>query len=148
MWIDLAPWQIALANGLGIPLVQLVIAWLMLRVNENQFMAYNERINVNFYANILYVKSWQNWLPDAAKWFGGQSKRGVDLSNESARRNFARECRRGEIAHIIQLLSLMTFILWTPAPWFWVIVAWAAISNVPCILNLRYVRGRLSRMRH
>lgn len=147
MWIELPPLWIALVNALGIPLVQLGISYAMLSVPGRFFDAQSRVAEPGFYQRWFRVRRWQGALPDAARWFGHEGKSGHELSQRETRSRLARECRRGEVAHWIQLWAVCGFTLVTPWPWALVIVLWAAISNVPCLVSLKSVRSRLLRMR-
>jgi hypothetical protein len=41
------------------------------------------------------------------------------------------------------MVAVSAFIIWTPFPYALIILFYAALSNLPCILNLRFTRARL-----
>jgi glycosyl-4,4'-diaponeurosporenoate acyltransferase len=96
------------------------------------------------YETAFRIKKWKGRIPDAAPWFQGgfPKKRLVSLTPEYLER-FIRETCRGESAHWIVLALSPAFFLWN-SPWVgWLMLAYAAASNLPCILTQRYNRLRL-----
>lgn len=91
----------------------------------------------------LGVRRWKDRLPEAGAVFGGPSKRhlqGRDLLG------FARESRRAELVHRIVPLPILAFPLWNPWWLTAVMVAYAAVANLPCIVVARYNAARLARL--
>ena len=148
MWLELPPIWIALLNGLGIPVAHLGLSWLATRLPADWFT--HDRIpfrrlpgeSPKTYERCLKIRRWKRWLPDAAPWFGGFAKRTITATDPAYFRTFIRETRRGEAAHLAQLVVISGFSLWTPWPWALVILAWALASNLPCLALQRYNRLR------
>lgn len=149
MWIDLPPLWIGLANALVIPAVHLGVSWFATRLPDSFFAAPAAgvaRWEGRVYEQVFRIRAWKDALPDAAPWFGGVAKARLASRDTAYLRAFARETRRGEWAHWVQLALLNVCLLWTPLPWAWIIIGYAILSNLPCILNQRYTRLRLGRV--
>ena len=56
---------------------------------------------------------------------------------------FLIETCRGEFSHWAQTLLIITFITWNPFPANLIIVTYAILSNLPCIISQRHIRCRL-----
>lgn len=148
MWLELTPFWIALLNFLGIPAAHLGLSWLFTRMPDPWF----EHETLIFqslagespknYEQYLFIRRWKRHLPDAAPWFGGFAKRSISSTDPAYFRTFIRETRRGEAAHLAQMIVIISFVLWTPWPWATIIIAWALASNLPCLLLQRYNRLR------
>ncbi|MFI5040706.1 MAG: hypothetical protein ACHQNA_02445 [Acidimicrobiales bacterium] len=104
------------------------------------------------YRRWLRVDRWQSHLPEAGPVFaGGIDKRQVGGRSTRALETYATETRRGELAHWLCLAATPLFVLWNPPLLFAVMIGYAAVANVPCIVSLRYNRlrlGRILRRRH
>jgi len=99
------------------------------------------------YERILRIKSWKNFLPDAAGWFkGGFQKRKLGNADPAYLEKFREETVRGEVVHWIVFWAAGLFYFWNPA---WVLkwmFLYSAIANLPCIITQRYNRIRIERI--
>ncbi|WP_143146295.1 hypothetical protein [Ferrithrix thermotolerans] len=100
-----------------------------------------------FYERYLKVRRWKRYLPEAGDIFeGGVSKRSLALGVTDAKLRFYLETKRAEFVHryLILLELVPTFV------WFGffheVVVAYAVLANVPCLVAQRYNRARLERI--
>lgn len=96
------------------------------------------------YEDVFKVKSWKKLLPDGgALWKKrGYKKRHIqDFSRENLERFLIEACR-GELTHWLSILSFWVFGLFLPASSTWVMLIYALISNLPCIIAQRYNRPR------
>lgn len=146
MWIELPNLWIALLNGIGIPAAHLLIAWGSTRIPFALFRTSRGPLpgdSVRIYERLFLVRRWKDLLPDAAPWFGGMPKARLQSADTTYLDTFAAETRRGEFSHWLQMLVISAFILWTPFPAALVIIGWAILSNLPCILSLRHTRLRI-----
>lgn len=139
-------WVIAL-NVAGWPVIQLFLGWAFTRMPERWFNppAPNRLLwDRRFYERVLRVKAWKDRIPDAARWFrSGFPKGSLRAGSPEYLRRFARETWRGELCHWLALGCAPVFLLWNP---WWadvIMVAYALLANVPCILVQRYNRLRL-----
>lgn len=153
MWIELPNYWIIILNCIGIPAVHLLISLWSNRMPANRFeperFIYRSRpweSSGKIYPKIFLLPLWKNYLPDAAPWFKGVSKKNLNSKDIGYLRNFSIEACRGEFSHWLQMIALMGFVIWNPFPANLVIVVYSLISNLPCILNLRYTRARLMRV--
>lgn len=95
----------------------------------------------------LFVKVWKDHLPDAGPWFKeGFRKRSLSSRSPDFLQRFVLETCRGELAHWLVLPAAPLFFLWN-RPWVGgLMVAYAVLGNLPCILVQRYNRIRLTRL--
>lgn len=150
MYIEIPNLWIILINAIGIPIAHLIIAWLftilpatIFTKEPNQHSFLNIEKSGLLYNKIVHIRKWKNLLPDAAPWFKGFSKATLLSHDLPYLKTFVTETRRGEASHWFQLLIISAFTLWTPMPTATILIIYAIISNLPCILNLRYTRMRL-----
>ena len=147
MLIKTSSMWIVILNVAGWPLVQLGLAWLFTRMPAAWFdppSQYDWEQNGRFYEIHFGIKRWKDRLPDAAVWFGGGFAKGSLAGHDPAYlRRFIRETWRGELCHWSALGCAPVFFLWNP---WWadlVMVGYAVMANIPCILAQRYNRLRL-----
>lgn len=100
-----------------------------------------------WYQRRLRIKRWKDRLPEAGALFaGGFPKRRLAHPDPAYLARFAAETRRAELTHWTTMAVVPVFVLWNP---WWacsVMVAYAAVANLPCIAVQRYNRVRLERM--
>ena len=93
------------------------------------------------------IKKWKDWLPDGAE-VSRKAFRKKHLLNADSPyiRIFISETCRAEILHWIIFLFGFIFFVWNP--WYVgiIMIIYAAITNIPCILTQRYNRIRLNRL--
>ena len=99
------------------------------------------------YEDIFQIKKWKELLPDGSALFKkGFRKKRMTSSYPEYLQKFIIETGRAEIVHWIVILFSPVFFIWN-YPWAgWVMIAYAIIANLPCILAQRYNRIRLSRI--
>ena len=141
---------IILVNVAGWPVIQFGLAWLFTQLPMAWFTppeagAWEQ--GGRFYERCFGIKHWKDWLPDAARWFGGGFAKGsLTGIDPDYLRCFIRETWRGELCHWFALGCAPVFFLWNPLWADLVMVSYALVANVPCILAQRYNRLRLRRL--
>lgn len=101
----------------------------------------------HWYERRWHIRSWKDRLPEAGSFFaGGFSKRALKTRRSDHLRRFVVETRRAELTHWAVLAAGPFFFLWNPWWLAVVMVAYAVIANVPCIVVQRYNRARLERV--
>jgi glycosyl-4,4'-diaponeurosporenoate acyltransferase len=99
-----------------------------------------------FYERTLRIKRWKDRLPEAGALFrGGVSKRHVGGHDRGHLERFAAATRRAELAHYPILAFGPVFFAFNPWWLALVMVGYAVVANVPCILVQRYNRARIVR---
>jgi hypothetical protein len=152
MWIELPYLWIAVINTLGITAAHFLLAWGCTQLPQCWFRKDEEardsdhRFQRWLYERVFLVKRWKKRLPDAAPWFKGFPKSSMQSSEPDYLRTFIAETRRGELSHWLQIPAISAFIIWTPWPGNLIIIIYAFLSNLPCIINLRHTRQRMSRL--
>lgn len=98
-----------------------------------------------FYVNYFRIKKWKDLLPDGASIFrGGFKKRKLKNFSYEYLNEFSLETCRAELTHWLQILPAPLFFLWNV---WWagiIIIIYALLLNMPCILLQRYNRARLA----
>jgi glycosyl-4,4'-diaponeurosporenoate acyltransferase len=148
--IELPIVWIVVLNVAGWPVIQLGLAWAFTRMSVDWFNPRHARAweqGGRFYERMFAIKRWKDWLPDGARWMGGGFSKGsmARLGPDYFQR-FIRETWRGELCHWYALGCAPLFFLWNP---WWagvIMVIYAAVANLPCILAQRYNRARFQRL--
>lgn len=145
MFVELSNFWIIVANIIAIPLAHLSIAWCSLQLPQTWFDTQKppSKSSVSFYQKYIFIHKWKHLLPDAAPWLGGFAKATISNRNPSYLKTFICECRRGQLSHWVQFFTICCFVLWNPWPASGVIILYALLSNIPCIINLHYTEIRL-----
>lgn len=154
MWVEVPDIWIVVANILGIPLIHLGISWVYTRMDRSRFdpqsPLYLERAWENqgeFYEKFFRIRKWKHLLPDAAPWFDGFAKGKLSKKDPDYVRDFIDETCRSESAHYAQIPGILLTLIWNPWPVAaCVMVVYAVLSNLPCILLQRFTRIRMKRL--
>jgi len=140
-----------------------VIAWFLIHMGVSYIMSrqplssfnydswlYRKRNwekNGKFYEKLFRLKSWKRRLPDGAAIFkNGFEKKHLKETNKDYFDSFIRETCRAELTHWIVFLFGPLFLIWNL---WWVgivMIVYATIANIPCIVTQRYNRIRLQRI--
>ncbi len=97
-----------------------------------------------FYKRIFKVHRWKHLIPDGAKAYKqGFRKKNIRSLDTVYLKAFIAETGRAEIFHWLQILPFWVFGLWSPPFVIWVMLGYAVIVNLPCIITQRYNRPRL-----
>lgn len=103
--------------------------------------------NEHLYTRIFRIKQWKEFLPDGAAWFsGGFAKKNLQEKSSDYFQVFIKETCRGEFTHWIVLGFSPIFFLWNYTWAGFIIIGYAIIANVPCIIAQRYNRIRFQRI--
>ncbi len=98
------------------------------------------------YKAFLGVRKWKRVLPDGAAVFkSGFRKKHLRNQDAVYIHRFITETCRAELAHWVIFVFAFPFFIWND---WWVgmiMVAYALIANMPCIIAQRYNRARLRR---
>jgi glycosyl-4,4'-diaponeurosporenoate acyltransferase len=96
---------------------------------------------------LFKIKKWKGWLPDGAevsrKAF---KKKHLQKADSAYIRIFILETCRAELLHWIIFVFGFIFFIWNP--WYVgiIMIIYAAVTNLPCVLAQRYNRIRLGRL--
>jgi glycosyl-4,4'-diaponeurosporenoate acyltransferase len=100
-----------------------------------------------FWVDVVRIRRWKGWLPDAGDLFaGGFSKRRLSARDPAYLQRFVAETRRAELVHWIVPAIVPVFFLWNPWWLAMIMVVYAVVANVPCLVTQRYNRARLERV--
>jgi hypothetical protein len=100
-----------------------------------------------FYEQWFRIKKWKKYLPDGGGFFnGGYTKRHiVDFSVENLQQ-YLIESRRAELTHWLGIFPFWIFGLFAPFHVIWIMLVYALVVNVPCIIAQRYNRPRIMKL--
>ena len=154
MWIELPGAWIVILNVIAIPAIHLGVSWLFTRLPGSWFragsMVFRSRRwerEGRTYERLFGVRLWKDLLPDAAPWFDGFPKQHLMGRDPGYLRAFRTETCRGEAAHYAQIPAIMAVLAWNPWPVAaTVIILYAFLSNLPCIIVQRHTRLRLGHL--
>jgi glycosyl-4,4'-diaponeurosporenoate acyltransferase len=104
-------------------------------------------VDGRWYERHVAIKRWKGRLPEAGGLFpDGFSKRTLRSGSVDQLERFVVETRRAEVTHWILLAAGPFFVLWNPWGLALVMVLYAVVANLPCLVIQRYNRARLLRV--
>ncbi|MGD9605101.1 MAG: glycosyl-4,4'-diaponeurosporenoate acyltransferase [Bacilli bacterium] len=145
------------------PVVTLIIAFLLwfllqsgsayicLKLNDKYYQSQNFIFKIRaweqngfIYERIFHVRRWKKFLPDGSKVVkGGYQKSHLhDFSEENLHR-FIIESARAELTHWLAIIPFWVFGLFMPLYAVFIMLLYALIVNLPCIIAQRYNRPRV-----
>ena len=150
MVIELPMPAVLALNIAGWPVIQVGLAVLFTWLPTDRFnpgLPKRWEKGGRLYEELFRIKSWKDWVPDAARWMPGVFSKQLsqDLNAEYLGR-FIRETWRGELCHWCAMACAPVFFLWNPLWADLVMVTYAIAANLPCILVQRYNRIRFYRL--
>lgn len=103
--------------------------------------------NGSFYEKWFMIKRWKKYLPDGGGLFkNGYAKRQIaDFSIENLER-YLLESRRAELTHWLAIFPFWVFGLFAPPSVIWIMLVYALLVNLPCIIAQRYNRPRIMKL--
>jgi glycosyl-4,4'-diaponeurosporenoate acyltransferase len=139
--VDVLAWTV-LGVATGYLAHRLPVRWLERDLGPLRLAAFER--GGTWYERRLHVKRWKHRLPDAGLVFrGGQAKADLVRPDRTALAAFAVETRRAEIVHLCLLVAGPLFVLWNPWDLALVMIAYAVVANLPCLVVQRYNRTRV-----
>jgi len=97
-----------------------------------------------FYKRYFKVNKWKHLLPDGAGFLKkGFPKRKLKEKSIGYLELFMKETCRAEMTHWLAILPIPIFLLWNPWWSMMILITYALIVNVPCIITQRYNRARI-----
>lgn len=101
-----------------------------------------------FYKKYTLVHFWKNLLPDGGSLHKkGFPKKRLRNAEEIYLCRFILESKRAETVHLLAIFPFWIFGLWSPPIVIPIMLIYALVVNVPCIIAQRYNRPRLIRLR-
>lgn len=152
MLLDLSNFWIVVLNVIGIPAIHLGISWFYTRMDRARFDPHSALFRVRpwelkgkIYQRLFRIRSWKHLLPDAAPWFDGFTKGKLRERDPAYLRAFVAETCRGEAAHYAQIPVILLTLIWNPWPVAAIVmIFYAFLSNLPCLILQRFTRARLN----
>jgi len=103
----------------------------------------------DLYMRLFRVRKWKSRLPSGGIVFkNGFSMKQVASRQEDYLERWLRETCRAELMHWIALAVSGLFFLWNPPLLGSLMVIYAVIANLPCLVTQRYNRPRILRILH
>jgi len=142
-------WLMITSYFIGWPIIQLFIALVINKMDDkyfdpNSFWLKSRKWESTFYKKILKIQKWKHLLPDGASVYKkGFRKKHLDSHEADYLNTFIVETGKAEIMHWLQIIPFFIFGFWSPPIVVWIMLAYALIVNLPCILTQRYNRPRL-----
>jgi glycosyl-4,4'-diaponeurosporenoate acyltransferase len=101
--------------------------------------------NGQLYTGLFRIKRWKDRLPDGAAIFKkGFRKKHLLASDPEYLGLFLRETCRAELTHWIVIFISPVFFLWNLEWVGWIMILYALLVNLPCIIAQRYNRIRIA----
>ncbi len=99
------------------------------------------------YQKIFRIRSWKGLLPDGGAMLkGGYAKKHLTDTSKENMELFLIESRRAELTHWLGILPFWFFGLFSPQGFIWIMLGYALVVNLPCILAQRYNRPRIQKL--
>jgi glycosyl-4,4'-diaponeurosporenoate acyltransferase len=103
--------------------------------------------NGRIYQAFLGVKTWKRLLPDgAAVSKSGFRKKHLGNPDTAYIRKFILETCRAELTHWVIFVFSIVFFVWNDWWIGMIMIAYASVVNLPCVVTQRYNRIRLRRV--
>ncbi len=136
------------------PLFQVGISIACLKIKDQKFnynkfpyKTYKWEKEGKIYDKIFKVSRWKKFLPDGgAIMKGGYKKKNItDFSRENFQKFVIESCR-AELSHLLAIFPFWVFGLFAPIEVIYIMLAYALLVNLPCIITQRYNRPRFIRL--
>ncbi len=99
------------------------------------------------YQKIFRIRSWKGLLPDGGAMLkGGYAKKHMTDTSKENMELFLIESRRAELTHWLGILPFWVFGLFSPQGFIWIMLGYALVVNLPCIVAQRYNRPRIQKL--
>lgn len=135
------------AIHMGIAYFATILPEKMIKTDSKWFEEKDWERGGKIYEDVFKIKKWKEILPDGSALFKqGFRKKRMQRMDKDYLKRFVLEVCRAEMAHWIVILFSPIFFIWN---WWWagiIMIVYAFIANMPCILAQRYNRIRLRRL--
>lgn len=136
------------------PLMQVTAALLCRRIpisklNYNSFIFKSKKWEKEgrIYKKLFNVHKWKKFLPDGDSIVkGGFPKKSLKSADAEYIGNFIAESARAELSHIIAIFPFWVFGFFAPPIVIPLMLIYALLVNMPCIIAQRYNRPRLIKL--
>lgn len=154
MFIELPKIWIVIIDILMWLIIHLSVAYvgtlLPIRFINTKSWLFKERdweLGGKLYESSFKIKKWKEYLPDGSKLFkdGFEKKRMTSLDNEYLDRFIIEVCR-AELVHWVVILFSPIFFIWNDQWVGYIMIIYAILANLPCILAQRYNRIRFKKI--
>ena len=144
-------WIMVLSFFIIWPIVQTGFSMLCNKIPDSSFdtnswlyRTHNWEKGGRIYDRVFKIRLWKHLLPDGAAVFdAGFKKKTLQSIDEKYLEGFIKETCRAELAHWLQIAPFWVFALWSPFFVIWIMLTYALLVNMPCIIAQRYNRPRI-----
>ena len=134
--------------------IQAIIPLLCLRISDKWlstssvlFRTYEWERGGEFYNQVFKIRKWKHLLPDGgAVVKNGFKKKNIDATSKETLRKFNVESCRAELVHWLLILPFWVIGFIGPPFVIPIMLLYALVANVPCIIAQRYNRPRVSKL--
>ena len=132
--------------------VPLLLAYLCLKIPDRFFeptrflwRTHGFERDGRLYERVFQIRRWKHLLPDGGGVWKKHSYKKRNLSDYSQENlhKFLIETSRGELTHWLGILPFWVFGLFAPPQVIWIMLLYALVVNLPCIIAQRYNRPRV-----
>lgn len=135
------------AIQLIVPLFCLQISDKCLSASSGIFKTFEWEKDGEFYNKVFKIKKWKHLLPDGgAATKNGFKKRHIDATSKENLCEFNTESCRAELVHWILIFPFWVIGFIAPPFVIPVMLLYALVANLPCIIAQRYNRPRISKL--
>lgn len=144
------PYAIALCFLLW-AVIQLLVSYVCLKIPNRYFnptkfpfTSFAFEQEGAFYRKWLLVHKWKKYLPDGGALMGAEfHKKNLEHVTHANLRRFMIESCRAEMTHFYAILPFWLFGFIAPPEVIWIMLVYALVLNMPCIIAQRYNRPRI-----
>ena len=133
-------------------IVPLLLAYLSLKIPDRFFeptrflwRVHGFEKNERLYERVFQIRRWKHLLPDGGGVWKKRAykKRNLSDYSEENLHRFLIETSRGELVHWLGISPFWVFGLFAPSQVIWIMLLYALVVNLPCIIAQRYNRPRV-----
>lgn len=130
-----------------VPLFCLQIRDKYLSASSVFFKTYKWEKDGDFYNKVFKIRKWKHLLPDGgATTKNGFKKKHIDTTSKENLYKFNTESCRAELVHWVLILPFWLIGFIAPPFVIPVMLLYALVANLPCIIAQRYNRPRISKL--
>lgn len=115
--------------------------------DRNLFKLKKWEKNGKIWDEIFYLRKWKDHLPDGSAIFKrGFKKKNLRQKDPEFLKKFIAESKRAEITHYVSILPAPLFYIWNPVWAGHIMILYAVMANIPCVMAQRYNRPRMEKI--
>lgn len=135
------------------PLLQVAAAWVSRLLPAPYFQStvgfyssHRWESGGSFYQRVFRIRKWKHLLPDGGAMVGGYAKKHLTDYSRQNLETFIEESCRAEFSHWLAMLPFWVFGFFAEFTIIYLMLAYAVVINLPCILAQRFNRPRIQKV--